>query len=512
MKKLIVVKKVFVIFLLCTATAIASHAQTFTTLHEFAPTKGDSPSTLIEGIDGNLYGTTAYGGNTTTCNPPDGCGIVFRMTPDGTVTVLHRFDGTNGEYVGEGLVQGTDGNFYGVETSGGANTCANGIGCGTVFKITPSGVFTVLHNFSGSDGAEPLTALVQGADGNLYGTTDEGGDTTNCEPPSGCGTFFRITPTGTLTTLHNFENTTDGAFPYGTLTLATDGNFYGATDSGTYNICGYEGTESCGAIYKISPSGTVTSLHNFDYTDGFWPTGLVQGTDGNFYGTTIYGGPLNVRGGCGYPYGCGTVYRITRSGEFTNIYNFCQQGGNCTDGESPMANLIQATDGNFYGTTFSGNASDGTVFMITSGGTVTTLYDFCSVLEHGEYCLDGFWPATALIQHTNGGFYGTTPYGGPENDMCVINSCGTAFSVSVGLGPFAKTQPASGKVGAPVKILGYQMTGATSVTFNGIPAAFTVVSSSLITTTVPAGATSGKVHVFTPQGNLSSNVPFRVTQ
>jgi len=171
-----------------------------------------------------------------------------------------------------------------------------------------------------------------------------------------------------------------------------------------------------------------------------------------------------------------------------------------TDGFEPVGGLIQATDGNFYGTTYLGGASDeGTVFKITSAGTLTTLHSFCS--ESG--CADGGTPGGALVQGTNGTFYGATAGGGTNDD-------GTVFSLAVGLGSFVETLPTSGKVGAAVTILGTNLTGATSVTFNGKAATFTVVSSTEITTTVPTGATTGKVKVVTPSRTLSSNVSFRV--
>jgi uncharacterized repeat protein (TIGR03803 family) len=202
----------------------------------------------------------------------------------------------------------------------------------------------------------------------------------------------------------------------------------------------------------------------------------------------------------GGEYGYGTVFKITPTGTFTTLHNF-----GYTDGAYPIAALVQATDGNFYGTTMGGSGtacgSDGcgTLFRITSSGTLDTLYRFCSQAN----CADGLSPSSGLIQATDGNFYGATPFGGTEND-------GTVFELSVGLGPFVKTLPASGKVRSAVKILGTNLTGATNVTFNGVAAAFTIVRPSLITATVPTGATTGTVQVVTPTGTLSSNVVFRV--
>ena len=182
----------------------------------------------------------------------------------------------------------------------------------------------------------------------------------------------------------------------------------------------------------------------------------------------------------------------------TTLYSFCSQT-DCTDGVGPVAGLVQTTNGDLYGTTSGSPDCCGTVFKITQSGMLTTLYSFCS--QSG--CADGLAPDAGLVQATNGDLYGTTNGGGANND-------GTVFSLSVGLGPFVETLPTSGSAGAAVKILGTNLTGATSVSFNGVGAVFEVVSSSEITATVPTGATTGSVQVVTPNGTLSSNVPFRV--
>ena len=303
----------------------------------------------------------------------------------------------------------------------------------------------------------------------------------------------------TFTRLHRFDGT-DGSSPYAGLVQATGGNLYGTTETGGAN--NYYGT-----VFKITPSGTLTTLYSFcsqsGCADGANPyAGVVQDTNGNFYGTT---------GGGGVTSGGGTVFKITPSGTLTTLYSFCSES-DCTDGADP-AGLVQATDGNFYGTTSGGgvNGTDcgsggcGTVFKITPSGTLTTLYSFC---PQGRVCEDGRAPV-GLVQDTNGMFYGTTAIGAHISD-CRSVGCGTIFSLSVGLGPFVKTQPASARVGGFVEILGTNLTGATSVSFNGTPAVFRVVLNSLIKTTVPAGATTGTVQAVTPGGTLSSNVPFRV--
>jgi uncharacterized repeat protein (TIGR03803 family) len=429
------------------------------------------------------------------------------MTTSGTLTTLYSFcsqpDCTDGSGPWAGLIQATNGDFYGTTSGGGAN------GGGTVFKITPSGTLTTLYSFcsqSGcTDGSYPVAGLIQATNGDFYGTTEFGG-----AGSFSVGTVFKITPSGTLTTLHSFcsqgvyPDCKDGENPQAPLVQASNGDLYGTASNG--------GASDNGTVFKITPSGTLTTLHTFaGYpTDGSFSTaGLVQATNGDFYGTTGYGGAYCA------PAGCGTVFKITPSGTLTTLYSFCSQGGVCLDGEDPEAPLIQATDGNLYGTASGGGGypadsavGSGTIFKIAPNGTFTTLYSFCPL---GYPCTDGAVPEAGLVQATNGDFYGTTGYGGTQSSACNNGSgCGTVFSLSVGLGPFVETQTTSGEVGGVVKILGTDLTGATSVSFNGTAAAFTVVSPSLIAARVPVGATSGTVQVLTPSGTLSSNVPFRV--
>jgi uncharacterized repeat protein (TIGR03803 family) len=495
------------------ATAIALPAQTFTTLYSFDGTDGGGPvAALVQGTDGNLYGTTRDGGAN------GNYGTVFKITLEGVLTTLYSFCSqslcADGSYPEAGLIQGTDGNFYGTTSGGGANDR------GTVFEMTLGGTLTTLYSFCSRenclDGVGPTGALVQDSDGNLYGTTSQGGGG-NPDCPKECGTVFKISPTGTFGTLHNF-NLADGSMPLGGLIEGTDGDLYGTTSEGGGGYCmnQFDGhfKGGCGTVFKISANGTLTTLYDFcsvvvgrSYLckDGATPyAGLIQAADGTFYGTTTAGGGVGANRACGIT-GCGTVFRITASGTLTTLLDF-----DILDGYFPEAALVQATDGNFYGTTERGGVNTacgggsygcGTAFKITPSGALTTLYSFCPQTS----CADGEEPQAGLVQDTNGQFYGTTTGGGANGD-------GTVFSLSVGLGRFVESQPTSGNVGAAVNILGTNLTTATSVTFNGTPATFNVVSSSLITTTVPAGATSGKVQVVTPVGTLTSNVPFRVLQ
>jgi uncharacterized repeat protein (TIGR03803 family) len=489
MRKLSLCQKTFALFLLCAAisatTATGLPAQTLTTLHSFDNTDGANPfAGLVQATDGNLYGTTYHGGN----GVAGGAGTIFRITPSGTLTTLYEFCAQSGCPDGQwpyaGLMQAGDGNLYGTTYYGGTSEFNAD---GTAFRITLSGSLTSLHSFDATDGQGPEAGLVQAANGTFFGTTVAGGI-------HDVGTVFQMTSSGAITTLYTFGSGLAGGSPTAGMIQGSDGNLYGTTEGdGAYNH---------GTIFKITPSGALKTLYNFcaetDCADGADPyAGLVQGLDGNLYGTTAFDG---ANGG-------GTVFKITKSGKMTTLYSFCVQSV-CSDGANPFSGLVLASDGNFYGTTQYGGAGPcddgfyagcGTIFRITSSGTMTTLYSFCA--QTG--CTDGQSPFAGLFQATDGNFYGTTQFGG-------TNNLGTVYRLAAGLGPIVATQPANGKVGARVKILGSNLTGTTRVEFNGVPAVFIVVSNSLITTSVPAGSTSGRLHVETPAGALSNSVPFRV--
>ena len=302
---------------------------TLTTLHSFSGTDGEYPhGVLALGADGSFYGTTYQGG-------AGNDGTVFKITPSGTLTMLHAFAGDDGLDPLAGLVLGTDGNFYGTTSNGGSG----GSG-GTVFNITPSGTFTLLHSFVGNSGGSGSSAsLVVGTDGNFYGTTTGGG-------AGGDGTVFKITPSGTLTTLHSFSSS-DGAFPQAGLAVGSDGNLYGTTYIG--------GTGNNGTVFEITPSGTLTTLHFFTGSDGMNPWApMMLGADGNLYGTTFYGAT----------YGLGTVFSVSTTGTVTSIYSF----GSAASGAQPVAGLVQGNDGDLYGTTSEGGGCGaGNVYKFSLG-------------------------------------------------------------------------------------------------------------------------------------------------
>lgn len=497
----------------CVFTALLLPAQTFRTLVNFNGPDGADPSgTLVQGLDGSLYGPTYSGG-------PYGkfdFGTIFSINSAGKMNTVYNFCSQeyclDGSSPYGGLVLGTDGNFYGTTVYDGVT------GVGTVFKVTPDGTLTTLYSFCPqglprcSDGMNPHSGLVEGADGNFYGTTQTGG--ANCGLFNGCGTVFRITSNGELTTLYNFcsqNNCSDGEYPSGTLVQGVDGNFYGTTSAGGD---GKGGASPGGTVFKISPSGSLTTIYNFcqylNCTDGESPiAGLVQNTDGTFYGTTEYGGA---------PSYMGTIFKITPAGVLSTLYRFCEKTQTkpgippilpyqCYDGSIPEAGLVLASDGNFYGTTYAGgfvknaqqncNGYCGTVFRVTPQGHFTTLHRF-----KGS---DGNEPVGGLFQATNGKIYGTTSLGGT---VCVY--CGTVFQLGLGLDPFVLANPGFGRPGSVIQILGEHLARTSTVTFSGVSATFTVISDTFIEATVPSGATIGTIEVTTSNGTLKSNVAFQI--
>ncbi len=382
---------------------------------------------LILGSDGNLYGVTASGGNSAAQCGTYGCGTVFRLSPTGAFATLYAF--CNKPNCSDGLfpsslIEGADGNFYGVTEQGGTNTyqaCGGGSGCGagTVFRLTPAGVLTTLYSFCNqadcTDGANPNAPPLQGSDGNLYGTTLSGG-LSECAG-YGCGTVYKITPSGTLTTLYRFCNTAncaDGVGPFAALVEGPDGDFYGTT-SGQYAGSSIGASDPGQTVFKITPTGTLTTLYTFcnqsNCTDGDAPTStLLLASDGNFYGTTSIGGADSS--GCN-GYGCGTAFKISSQGAFSTFYSFCDEA-DCTLGNQPQAGLIQASDGSFYGVALaSANLGPGgTVYKLNSSGNASLVYSFCSLSNNQASCIDGRAPSTLPIQAADGNLYGMTEIGG----------------------------------------------------------------------------------------------------
>lgn len=445
--------------------ALTAFPQDFNLLVSFDNHNGAKPNIgLIQGLDGNYYGTTE-GGNGFTGGW--GYGTIYQLTPGGTVTNLHRFTPADphGAVPLAGLAQDINGDFYGTTC---ASYCDGVTGYGTIFRMAPNGRITTLHAFDPTDGAVPNSLLVRGIDGSFYGTTSEGG-------ADNAGTIFRITPDGTFSSLYSFTGASDGGGPEG-LTLGPDGDFYGTTYYGGASA-------EAGTVFKIAPGGEFTSLYHFNKTSGTGTySALTLGRDGDLYGMTYIGGQG----------GFGTIFKITPRGALTILHSF-----NGSNGSFPVGALVAGSDGNLYGTTLEGAIGYGNIFRITPGGVFTSLFTFSEPNQQGDQ------PHGGMLQGTDGDFYGTTWYGGVDN-------MGVVFRLSAGIKPFVKALPHLARAGDPVEILGNNLTGATGVSFNGTPAAFTIASPSLISAIVPAGATSGDIHVALPGGTLSSAGPFYV--
>lgn len=375
-------------------------------LYVFGSTPGDGTQPngyLLLASDGNFYGTTRAGG-THSCFGTNHypCGTVFKVTPAGVESVLYEFGATPDDaYTPESpLVQGSDGALYGTTSSGGA------YGAGTVFRITLGGSYSILYSFGATptDGVVPIGGLVQGNDGSLYGLTASGG-ANHCVniPQAGgnCGTMYKVTPAGVETVLYSFGGSeSDAVEPFGTPVLADDGNLYGVSQNGGANACSNSGrTHNCGTVFRVTTSGTETVLYSFGASpeDGIAPSGvLFQGRDGALYGTTLSGGGYR----CGGSFGCGTIFRITTSGDRSILYSFSKE--NNADGEGPKG-LMQAADGNLYGTASrggTGSTADGTAFRLTPSGSLTTLYVF------GPRSTYSANPIGSPIERSDGALYG----------------------------------------------------------------------------------------------------------
>jgi uncharacterized repeat protein (TIGR03803 family) len=438
-----------------------------------------------------------------------------------TVATVYNFaggttSGANPWYVT--LVQGTDGQLYGTTYNGGS------AGMGTAFKVTTTGTFTLLHSFAGgaSDGANPTGGLTLGSDGNFYGTTQMGGAGSE-------GVVFKMTTAGTVTVLHSFNDSTDGAFPWSAPILASDGNFYG-TASG--------GAGGNGVVYQITSTGTYTTIYPFDGVHGTYPIAApTQGSDGFLYVPVSEGGS-NF---------CGTIVKLTTAGVLNNTYNFpCSPGG-----AFPIGPLVQSSAGGLYSTTQNGGSrGEGTVYKLNSSFVVTVQHSF------GNFTGDGLYPSAGMALGTDGKYYGSTAEGGTYDDGTLFNSTttgtythlysfnnsanlmqmaplsppveyttgllygvtefggtanvGTVYSLNNGLTAFVNSPLFSGKTGSSVLLLGNQLRGASRVTFNGVPARFVVHSDTHMTATVPSGATSGWIEVTTASGTVKSRKVFVV--
>jgi uncharacterized repeat protein (TIGR03803 family) len=388
-------------------------AQTYTVLYTFTGGKdGAFPAAgLIRDSAGNLYGTTSYGNGH--------AGSVFKLDSSGKLTVLHTFrGGAGGARPFAGLVQDSAGNLYGTTIEGGSS------GAGTVFELTKKGTFRVLYNFSGgADGDQPSAPLALDAVGNLYGTTYMGGDTQTCS--GGCGVVFKVDTSGNETVLHAFSSFTYGQQSTAGLILDPAGNLYGTTEFGGDQDCDPAGDSGCGVAFKLDPNGKETVLHSFaNQRNGNGPeASLIRDAAGNFYGTTVDGG----RGDCAGQ-GCGLVFRLNPAGKETVLYRF---SGGADGAGPFLGNLIMDAAGNLYGTTDAGgggvgceDSACGVVFKLDASGKETVIHSFSS--SDGT---DGYGLVGGVIMDPAGNLYGTTYFGGNLND-CQGEGCGVIFKIT----------------------------------------------------------------------------------
>src|SRR5208337_54765 len=455
-----------------------AQAQTYTPLYDFGVGNLYETNTfpigqLALGRDGNFYGTVAN---------PNGHSGIYQMTPEGSGTVLWADTSTSQTQCLTGLTLGSDGLFYGTCEYWGGNNYQTG-GSGIVFKYDPSQEqdgFTVLYSFptcsSGNAASIFPNPLTLGTDGNFYGTTSG-----NSSCPNPKGTVFKVTPTGTLTTLHVFQgySSKDGDTPSGPFTLAANGNFYGTTELG--GKIGQNG----GAVYKITSKGKITLLYSFVNT--YEPlAGVTQGADGKFYGTTSENGT----------YSDGTIFQLTAAGKINFLHSFNYA---VDDVAYPFNPLTLGTDGSLYGPSncFDWGCGPESLYKITTKGVYTNLYNGFTNPDGAcpDTSVTGCGLSSPMALDPNGIFYGTTQQGG-DNGQPIGR--GVFYSFSTGLKPYIILQFPRGTIGTAIGIFGQDFTGASGVSFNGVAATnFTVESDYYLTATIPTGATTGYVTVST---------------
>ncbi len=377
------------------AGASPAQGQTFSVLHSFkGGTDGEGPNGgVVRDPAGNFYGTTSYGGVFSK-------GTVFKVDTTGEETVLYSFTGgADGAIPLAGVIRDVAGNLYGTTEAGGDLDCNNGIGCGTVFKVDKAGNESVLYSFiPAADGAgTPFAGVIRDAAGNLYGTTADGGAYYS-------GTVFKLDTTGKETVLYTFtggQGGTDGYLPAGGLIRDAAGNLYGTTQLG--------GNYSFGTVFKVDPAGKETVLYRFrgGYSGDQPAGGVIMDKAGNLYGTTEGGGY----------YFDGTVFKLNPVGNKTVLYHF----GSGADGTLPVAGVIADAAGNLYGTTeYGGTFNFGTVFKVDKTGNETVLHSFTGGV-------DGASPVAGLLRDATGNLYGTTYFGG---NCSVGGGCGVVFRIA----------------------------------------------------------------------------------
>jgi uncharacterized repeat protein (TIGR03803 family) len=425
----------FAVALTMTVIPNCAQAQTYTVLYAFPgdASQGRDPdlhSRLIRDKDGNLYGTTFQGGPGA-CDPNGLCGTVFKLSTDGTATVLHTFNNlsSGSSPIGD-LLRDAKENLYGKTEVGGHGTCPSlgSLGCGVVFKLSSQGQLTVLHDFTGGlDGGTPQ-GLVRDPAGNLYGTTQTGGGT-NCSNNglTGCGVVFKISAKGEFTVLYRFMGGADGAGPaLSSLIRDNSGNLYGATTWGGSPCDVLQA--GCGTIFRIDPAGNESVLFRFAHSaEGVSPQGfLVRDKTGNIYGIARSGGlqsnPILACDG-----GCGLIFKIDSAGNEVVLYRFT---GN-QDGASPASGVIRDNAGDLYGSTIGGGTGFndfgdpcGVIFELDAAGNESVLHSFPG-------SPDGCFP-NGVVRDRAGNLYGTTFDGGMigPSPNCNLDGCGLIFKIA----------------------------------------------------------------------------------
>jgi uncharacterized repeat protein (TIGR03803 family) len=429
---------------------------------------GSAPAgSLVQASDGNFYGTTIFG------TVKSHGGTVFKISPHGHFTSLEKFVAdkkgqfSDGDFPVGGLVEGKDGFLYGSTRMGGAHDA------GVIFKISKCGGFKVLHSFCSAaecaDGANP-TPLVLGNDGNLYGGTTSGATSNN-------GSIFRITPSGSLSTLHALNKTTDGGPPNQALVQASDGNFYG--------VGGISPTGVIGSLFRVTPAGQFTDIHDMGHPPDAAPNArLIQASNGLLYGATFYG----------------EVFQISLTGSFQIVVpgNF----------DTIFGGVIQSPDGNLWGT-HSGRGifqNADALFANTLGGSNLLNVSFDCSINGGD--------PQGVIQGADGKLYGVATVCGVDSQNHAAG--GTVFTVDAGLtapqAVIAAFMPVRGNVGSLVTISGDHFVGVSAVAFNGVEASFKVLNAKFLRATVPVGATTGPITVTNAGGTTVSKHSFNVTE
>jgi uncharacterized repeat protein (TIGR03803 family) len=432
----VMITTIAVAFVLEIEVPISATAQSYreSVIHSFtANTDGRSPSSgLVTDSSGNLYGATSWGGmipSKCVNGTFKGCGTLFKIDPNGTLTVLYSFTGSaDGAHPIANLFRDKAGNMYGTTETGGDRSCSQGFGCGVVFKIGRTGKERVLYRFGDAVGGwHPSAGVIQDDAGNLYGTTELGGDLScSLGYSEGCGVVFKLDIAGNETALHTFTGGADGAGPFAGVIRDTAGNLYGTTISG--------GDYGYGVVFKLDAAGNETVLHAFSGgADGAYPSGgLIQDTAGNLYGTSEFGGDLS----CDSPTGCGVVFKLDNAQNLTILHSFSG-----LDGAFPQSKLLLDSAGKLSGVTGGGGhtgpygcfwilAGCGVVFTLDQDGIETTLHAFG---DRGATFLDAEFPARNmdLAWDTAGNLYGTTYYGGDVSCDPAFG-CGTIFKLTRG--------------------------------------------------------------------------------